>query len=533
MFKTLKTRWNSRLSRQLAFWVFMGIITIESIILVPSVQRREQELLDQIKEITLGKVTWILITYPNLSGSKLMTHLQDLEQSHALILGGAVYQSSGEKVGNFGNFPEASWNELASRRSQRQGSFYDDVIWLGSSMKTDYTITLRHDASSVQSELMAYIARISGLVIIISLFLTLTVWIALDPIVITPIFRLRRDLLTAGNAICQDQIPPEFYSASVRRQDELGDVVTAFQTMFRQITEAIDARKKAEAELQNSLKREAAYAKALDQELEKGRLMQQNFLPREIIQKPGYELAAFMSPARRVAGDFYDVFELPCNNLGVVIGDVCDKGVSAGLFMGLFRSLIRIFSGQTSLSEIQCLDANFLNQVPSESSEIKSIQSLHPQILQAVQLTNDYIAQNHGDEGMFATLFFGVLHPETGLLTYINGGHEPLILLTSQGRIRATLEPTGTAVGMLPDMTFEIQSIWLNSGEILFGCTDGVTEARNSDREFFGREKFLEILQRPFDSAEQAVETVKSDVLAHIGTAEQSDDITLFAVKRA
>ena len=495
LFSRISTRWNSRLSRQIALWVFAGIVTIEAIILVPSVYRREQELLAQLKQISLGKVTWILITYPNISDQDLLTQLQRLENNNSLIQGGAVYQASGELIGTFGNPPEFTLSELENNRPKRQGEFYDDIVWSGSQMMTNHTVLIRHNAADVQPEVMAYIGRIIGLVVIISLFLTLTVWITLDPIVITPILRLRRDLLRAGEVIYHDEKPPEFDSILFKRQDELGDVITAFQEMFGLITEATNARKQALA--------------ALDNELEKGRIMQKNFLPRQLLQKPGWEIAAFMTPARRVAGDFYDVFELPENHVVLVIGDVCDKGVSAGLFMGLFRSLIRIFSHQ-------CCNHD----------------SIAENALKAVQMTNDYIANNHGDEGMFATLFMGVLNTDTGTLTYINGGHEPLLIVNSAGEIREKLEPTGTAVGMLQNMEFNTQNIILEYGEILLGFTDGITEARNPERAFFGEAKVLEVLQHPYSSAEAMLETLKSEVLAHIGDAEQSDDITLLAIRR-
>ena len=89
---------------------------------------------------------------------------------------------------------------------------------------------------------------------------------------------------------------------------------------------------------------------SLTNELNKCRKMQMDFLPKDIPQLPGWEIEGFFFPANRVSGDFYDVFTLPGGYLGLVIGDVCDKGVSAALFMALFRSLIRIFSGEAQLS---------------------------------------------------------------------------------------------------------------------------------------------------------------------------------------
>ena len=116
--------------------------------------------------------------------------------------------------------------------------------------------------------------------------------------------------------------------------------------------------------------------------------MQINFLPDQLLQMPGWETAAFFKPARQVAGDFYDLFQLPEGSVGFVVADVCDKGVGAALFMALFRSLIRIFSGQTSLNglPLTCSDAVF-----DESEQLKENPTLDPdhfKALRAVQLTN-------------------------------------------------------------------------------------------------------------------------------------------------
>ncbi len=533
--KPFTDRLQSRLSRRIVLWVFASIVTIEGIILIPSVKRREQELLAQLKELSSGKIAWILITYPQASGEELVTHLTQLQQRNPEILGGAVYEPDGQKVGTFGEPPELSLSEV-NRPAQphlpsRNGSRYDDLVWSGNQMQESYTIIIRHDASNVRAELIAYIGRIFSLVALISVFLTVTVWIALEPIVITPIFQLRRDLLMAGEAIYHDQEPPTFYSASIQRQDELGDVIAAFKQMFQQISEAISARKQAEAALKQSLETVEAYSQALDYELEKGHQMQKNFLPTQILQKPGWEIATFFKPARQVAGDFYDTFELPGGAVGLVIADTCDKGVGAALFMGLFRSLIRIFSGQTDLEGLTYLD----NPATYSAENFSTSQLQDKQIikaLKAVRITNDYIAKNHGDVGMFATLFFGVLDPINGTLNYVNGGHEPLLLIDAQGGVRESLNPTGPAVGMLPDLDFNIQKTLIKPGDILLGYTDGVTEARAADGEFFKEKRLLSMLEGTFPSTTDLLNQIVASVLEHIGTAVQFDDITMLAVRR-
>jgi sigma-B regulation protein RsbU (phosphoserine phosphatase) len=281
------------------------------------------------------------------------------------------------------------------------------------------------------------------------------------------------------------------------------------------------------------LRQVEAYSQALNQELEKGREIQRNFLPSQLLQVPGWEIAAFFKPARQVAGDFYDAFELPGKCLGFVIADVCDKGVGAALFMALFRSLIRLFSGQTSLYEL-LPRSNEHDRNPIDSTRNTQGPGFdHTQALQAVRLTNDYIVKNHGDLGMFATLFFGVLDPNTGLLTYINGGHEPLFILNPSGGVRERLKSVGPAVGILPNMDYPITRIQLEPGDIMLGFTDGVPEARTSSGEFFTKERLLSILEQPLLSAAVLLDQISTSVLRHTGEADQYDDITMLAVRRS
>ena len=156
----------------------------------------------------------------------------------------------------------------------------------------------------------------------------------------------------------------------------------------------------------------------------------------------------------------------------------------------------------------------------------------HLNALKAVLLTNNYVAEFHGDLGMFATLFLGILDPDSGLLSYINGGHEPLFILNSSGGVKETLKSTGPAVGMLPDLKFKICQTYLEPGELLVGYTDGVPEARAADGSFFTAKKLLSMLEEKPDSATDLLDDISASVLAHTGDAEQFDDITMLAVRR-
>jgi sigma-B regulation protein RsbU (phosphoserine phosphatase) len=270
------------------------------------------------------------------------------------------------------------------------------------------------------------------------------------------------------------------------------------------------------------------YGKALNHELEKGRQIQLDFLPDKILQPSDWEITACFQPAKQVAGDFYDVFQLG-DYVGLVIADVCDKGVGAALFMALMRSLIRIFSGQTQLRGFSVVPHEQLVKGLDQDSDFFKIKQLLP--LEAVLLTNNYVAEVHWQMSMFATMFFGVLDPKNGALSYINGGHEPLFVLNNH-EIKQVLKSTGPAVGMMPDQTFKIQQIHLEPGDILFGYTDGVTEAKNPDGKLFGEDNVRQIILQDHPSASELLDSLKKRLFEYIDDAAQFDDITMIAVQR-
>ncbi len=261
---------------------------------------------------------------------------------------------------------------------------------------------------------------------------------------------------------------------------------------------------------------EKMYRKALERELEIGREIQAGFLPEALPQVEGWEIAASLMSAREVAGDFYDAFELPDGNVGLVIADVCDKGVGAALFMTLFRSLIR------ATANLEYFEHAEGTSPPQSTTE---------RLRHAISLTNNYIAETHGKSGMFATLFFGILDPRDGRLAYINGGHEPPLILQS-GIVREILRKTGPAVGAVKDGHFELGATQLQAGDMLFAFTDGVPDCKNPRGDFYGRERLLDVLQNDRDSSRELVNTIEADLRQYIAGATQFDDITLLAVRR-
>lgn len=250
------------------------------------------------------------------------------------------------------------------------------------------------------------------------------------------------------------------------------------------------------------------YLKSLENELNIARDIQKEFLPAELPKVEGWEIASYFKAAKEVAGDFYDAFILPNGNLTFVVADVCGKGIGAALYMTLFRSLIHATTESASdlLTPAQCLQHSVL-------------------------LTNNYVAETHEAASMFATAFIGILEPKHGKLIYINAGNEPALIVDSNGNIKTELTSTGPAIGAISGATFKTQEIILTNDDLLIAFTDGIPDTLNINKEFFGKEKMLEVLKSN-QTPTSFVNKMESTLQAFIGSADQFDDITLLAIKK-
>jgi len=274
------------------------------------------------------------------------------------------------------------------------------------------------------------------------------------------------------------------------------------ETIASQIAAAVD-------NAQMHAKTESALG-AAERDLEIGRQIQSGFFPESLPEIHGWEIATHFHAARQVAGDFYDIFKFKNSNFTVfIIADVCDKGVGAALFMVLFRSLLRAFSERQ-------IDKDNVNE----------------QLLDIILSTNNFIAEYHGKSNMFATLFFGILDPEGGTLHYINGGHEPPVILNREGDIIQRLMPTGPAVGMFTSMDFRVGQVHFEEGDCLVGFTDGTTDAKNTSGEPFTEDRLLKDVAVPWTSIFSMLFELNVELKNHIGTQSQFDDITLIAFRR-
>lgn len=274
-------------------------------------------------------------------------------------------------------------------------------------------------------------------------------------------------------------------------------------------------------------RRRLRVAESLTREMVVARNIQRDFLPESLPVAMGVQLEAALHPARQVSGDFYDAFLLPPSGAVVlVVGDVCDKGVGAALFMALFRSLIRASADPVGGGAIQMIGGR--RTLVRQSLEAATPADL---LTRVAGFTNDYIAHLHGRTNMFATVFLAALDPRTGQFDYVNAGHEPAMVVAPDGATRE-LRPTGPALGLMPDAVFGADDGKLERGHSLFAFTDGLVEARSPAGEAFGTERLRDALRANNSSASKLVPGVLEALHAFTGQAEPHDDVTLLAATR-
>jgi serine phosphatase RsbU (regulator of sigma subunit) len=264
----------------------------------------------------------------------------------------------------------------------------------------------------------------------------------------------------------------------------------------------------------------------LRREMSVARSIQRDFLPESLPDVGGMELEAALRPARDVSGDFYDCFLLTSGEVILVVGDVCDKGVGAALFMALFRSLIRASADPVGGGAINMIGGR-------HTMVMQAIQSASPADLltRVASFTNDYIARLHGRTNMFATVFLASLEPYSGELVYVNAGHEPALIIAPDGSVEE-LRPTGPALGMLPDSHFTSVTRTLEKGNSLLAFTDGLVEAHSPTGEVYGAKRLREVLRAQRDSsASELVRAVLDAVQTFGGHSDPHDDVTMLAAR--
>lgn len=308
------------------------------------------------------------------------------------------------------------------------------------------------------------------------------------------------------------------------RQDPETGAVVPFRPLDRLLVESM-ATQVAVALHNHVLRRREEWLSHVEREIVIGRQLQTGFFPAALPQPAGWELAARFESAQDVAGDFYDVFQMPGGRLALVIADVCGKGVAAALFMALVRSLIRAY-----VQRHQYLGSGARG--PAWQAFPTEFALADRAALQdAIALTNAYLFNNHQQADIFATLFFGALDTRKGNLLYVNAGHNPPLIIGRDG-VRARLAPTGPALGLRADPHYRVGEATLGPGELWLGYTDGVSEARNAAGVLFSDERLCALAAPQHATAEALLTAVHAAVHTHTGHHRLDDDLTLLAARR-
>jgi sigma-B regulation protein RsbU (phosphoserine phosphatase) len=234
--------------------------------------------------------------------------------------------------------------------------------------------------------------------------------------------------------------------------------------------------------------------------------IQQYFLPSTFPPFPEdcdkLEIYASMEAAKDIGGDFYDFFRIDDDHIGLVIADVCGKGIPAALFMAVSQTILRT-KAVSSVSVAECLTE-----------------------------TNRLLA-DYSVEYMFVTTFYAIYNTKTGHVNYCNAGHNVPYVLRADGTIEQLPKSSNMMVGAFKEATYQEDSLQLGHGDTLVMYTDGVTEAMNRNDKAFGNKR-LEFLLGGLSglSCQQIVETVKMGISCFVDGAEQSDDMTMLVLRR-
>lgn len=305
------------------------------------------------------------------------------------------------------------------------------------------------------------------------------------------ITRPLRQLSQKASEISRGNLDVEFQE--IKSTDEVGQLSATFQDMKIALKEYI-----------SNLADTTAAKERIESELKIARNIQMSFLPKKFPpfpEKTEFDIFAALEPAREVGGDLYDFFLLDDSHLFISIGDVSGKGVPAALFMAVTKTLMKGIAER--------------GIEPSD-------------LLMAVN--RELVQEN--ESMMFVTVFCGILNFKTGRFLYSNAGHNPPVLIGSDGKPGFIDIPDGFLLGVMENVQYQTRVIDLSAGDVIVLYTDGITEAMNSENILYSDNRLLEGLTGQHSrKSSEIVESIIQSVRDHADAEPQSDDITLLVLK--
>jgi len=295
----------------------------------------------------------------------------------------------------------------------------------------------------------------------------------------------------------------------VRERDQLAALQSAFNSMTESVERLILEQKERER---------------LQSELEIAHEVQAQLFPQVITGTSTLELYGICRPARIVSGDYYDFLSYGPDQVGIAVGDISGKGISAALLMATIHSAVRAYE-QEQLVSVSAAAFGTVNRMAAIEARVAP-----PSAGQMLLLLNRHLFHSTQPE-TYATMFLGFYDDIKHRLTYSNAGHLPPIVLSRDGSVRR-LETGGTVVGLFPDCEYSEECVELYPGDIFIAFSDGMTEPENEFGEF-GEQRLIEtIAANRHLPLSRITEHAVSAIQDWIGSTEQPDDITLVLARR-
>ncbi len=461
------------------------------------------------------------LTYP--AGETLCRHLKkttDLEVKPGQVLGPLILTSSGAQfdkdemaeIGDRGGpagWPIYKTVNKWSTGKQMQG----DVLLVDNSFLQPSQIWRRVRQFQSGSTLgYAIVGSIAGLAILFFIIALLAI--------ISAIF-LTRSITGAVYYLYEGTRRVEAgdfdHEIPITGHDQLGKLSLSFNQMTRSIRELLSV---------------SAEKQRLDQEMTFAAKVQSQLFPRSVPKCERLDFApGICIPARLVSGDYYDFLEVTPGIIGIVVADVCGKGVSAALMMANLQANLR---GQVqAYHDTYSLKVNIAAKQESRERVIGGSQSSHP-VRRIVQRVNQQIVDSVMDAS-YITFFYAEFNEQSSTLRYTNAGHNPPLLLRWNGEGEPKierLESGGTVLGLFREIEYEDADLKLESGDVVVVFTDGLIEAHNPQNEEFGEERVIEtLIKHRHLSATKIERQILDAVREWTQDAEQEDDLTLVIFK--
>ena len=376
--------------------------------------------------------------------------------------------------------PSSGWNEMILIDS-------DEAEKAPNMIMDSFKETGKETEEAINAEfrsLTVYMIILLAILMVVTMLLTIRV----SGRITRPINLMTKKVqeITGDNIVFDMQ--PEYET-----RDEIGVLAQTFSHMSGRLQEQVE-----------EIIEISAQKERMATELNVATRIQSGMLPKVFPLYPGrteFSLFASMDPAREVGGDFYDVFLVDDDHLALVVADVSDKGVPAALFMVISKTLIKT----------------------------RALQGGSPaEILTDV---NDMLCDEN-EENLFVTVWLGILTISTGELKEANAGHEKPMVRKADGDFEIRKTKHGLVMGSMKGMKYSEDSMFMESGDVLFMYTDGVTEAMNTNEELFGSDRVIESLNTNKDlEPSMLLPAVREDIDAFVNGAVQFDDLTMLALK--